>query len=93
MMKIGRFEASNTLGTMVAENLHLHEEKPYTFLLDNKGLTWGIHYQTTNKIEKIKKWAEKLGAVVTVVGMESSQVLVEITDPVANSLEKFLEEN
>lgn len=90
MITIGRFEVSNTLGTMIANDLHLHEEKPYTFLLDNKGLTWGIHYHTNNKITKIKKWAEKQGATVEVVGMESSQVLVEISDPIANSLEKFL---
>lgn len=90
MMTIGKFEVSDTLGKMLAEDLHVHEEKPYTFLLDNKGLTLGIHYHTNNKIEKIKKWAEKAGAVVTVVGMESSQVLIEITDPVANSLENFL---
>lgn len=75
---------------MVKENLHICNEAPMIFLLDNKGLTWGIHYQTINKINDLTKWAEKAGAVVTVVGMESSQVLIEITDPVANSLENFL---
>lgn len=90
MMTIGSLQASNKIGNMVKENLHMYNEAPMTFLLDNKGLTWGIHYQTTNKINDLAKWVEKFGAELTVVGMEGSQVLVEITDPVALQLESFL---
>lgn len=90
MITIGRLEVSNALGNMIKENMSVNPKKPYSFLIDNKGLTWGMHYQTGNKISSLTKWSDKLKAEIKVIGMIGSQIEVEISDPLAMNLEMYL---
>lgn len=91
MKNIGTFTVNNMIGNLIEKELTVHPEHPYGFIIYDQTI-WGngLHIHTHSKINKIKAWAEKLGAEVKVIKKDLAQVLIEITDPVALQLEMHL---
>jgi len=90
MKNIGNLTMSNRMYSIITENVRVHEEMPYAFTVYNKGVTGGIHYHTSNRIDDITKWANKLGADVSIIGQDCGKIVIEITDPVCAQLERYL---
>lgn len=91
MKKIAGLEVSNAIFKLIEDSVLVDNEAPYLFAIYGVNCYGGAYNNANTRLEKIKKWAEKRGAEVTVIDRPlAHKIMVEITDPVAAYLEKHL---
>jgi len=92
MKTIEMITVTDEIANIIDNNVRLHPELPMTFIISD---SCNKTNRMKTKAAKLQKVFAKMGAEVTVIGLGDDShsymdLLVEITDPVAGSLEKYL---
>lgn len=92
MKSLAGLEVNNQIFKTIEDAVFVEPTTPYMFVVYGVNCYGGAYQNATTRFERIKKWAEKLGAEVKLVSRPlGHKILVEITDPVAAYLEKHLD--
>lgn len=91
MKQIGLFNVNTRIAQIIDKNVTIHPTKPMTFLISDSNCKYN---QMVSKMMELQKYFKKYGVKIKEVdyngnGIECMKLVVEITDPLAGSIESY----